>query len=92
MKRGQGTRLLIRNLYPGSEACIDCWLDESPDFRELCEDYRRCLVTLENLRQPNAIVLPGRILEYEELLSQLALEIEAALEASLPGRAEPLRD
>jgi hypothetical protein len=87
MKRGQGTRSLIRNLYPGSAARIDRWLDESLDFRELCEDYRRCFVALESLRQLEAAAHPDRIVEYEDLLTQLAREIEQSLEDSLHRRA-----
>jgi hypothetical protein len=86
MKPGQRTRSLIQYLHPGREALVDRGLSESSDFRELCEDYRRCFVALENLRQSGATAKSERILEYEELLAQLALEIEATLEASMQSQ------
>ena len=83
MKPGQGTASLIQSLCPGHEALVDRGLSEYPAFRELCEDYRRCFVALENLRQSGATDHPERILEYEELLAQLAREVEACLEGLL---------
>ena len=80
MKPGQATASLIQSLWPGREALVDRGLEEDPAFRELCEDYRRCLLTLENLRQPGATEHPERVLEYEELLVHLAREIERYLE------------
>ncbi len=83
MKPGQATESLIQSLYPGREALIDRGLSEYPAFRELCEDYRRCFVALENLRRTDATEHPERILEYEELLAQLAREVEGSLEGLL---------
>jgi hypothetical protein len=53
---------------------------EDPAFVELCEDYRRCFVALENLRRPGAIGSPERVREYEELLAELARELDGCLE------------
>jgi hypothetical protein len=87
MKPGQGIRSLIQSVYPGREELIDRGLSEYPAFRELCEDYRRCLITLENLRQPGATEHPERVREYEELLAQLARELEGSLEGLLQRQA-----
>ena len=87
MKPGQGTRSLIRGLYPGHEMLIDRRLDEDPAFLELSEDYRRCSDALEKLRRPGAAGNPERVREYEELLKALARELEACLEHPAQGRA-----
>ena len=80
MKPGQGARSLIQQLYPGHEKLIDRVLSNDPAFFELCEDYRRCSVALEKLRQPSATGCPERVREYEGLLAELGRELEACLE------------
>lgn len=86
MEPKQDSRSLIQSLSPGHEALVDSGLSDAPVFRELCEDYRRCFVALENLRQRSGTAHPERILEYEELLTQLAREVEESLEALLHGQ------
>ena len=76
----RGTKLIIESLYPGREALIERCLREYPAFRELCEDYQRCFVALENLRRPGATGYPERVREYEELLAELARELDSFLE------------
>lgn len=80
MKPGQGTRSLIRSLYPGRAALIDRCFSEYPAFIELCEDYHRCSVALESLRQPGGLGHRERVREYEELLAELARELDSCLE------------
>ena len=87
MKPGQGTRSLIRGLYPGLETLIERRLDEDPAFVELSEDYRRCSVALENLRRPGGAENPERVREYQELLAELARELEACLDCPAQGQA-----
>lgn len=87
MKPAQGTRSLIRDLYPGREALIDRGLDEDSAFLELCEDYRRCFIVLENLRQPATNRQSDRVREYEELLAELGRELDGWLDGLVQGQA-----
>lgn len=87
MKPAQGTSSLIRGLFPGYEELVDRGLSEHPAFLELCEDYRRCSDALENLRKPGDADRPERVREYEDLLDELALELEASL-AVMSGRRD----
>ena len=86
MKPAQGTRSLIRGLYPGRETLVDRGLSEDPAFIELCEDYRRCSDVLENLRRPDGAENVERVREYEELLVELGQELEGCLEALVQGQ------
>ena len=66
-------------MFPGREALIDLGLRDDPTFLELCEDYRRCSAALENLRAEGATRHPERVCEYEDLLAELARELESCL-------------
>ena len=87
MKPSQGTRSLIHSLYPGRETLIDLGFSEYPPFLELCEDYQRCVAALEDLRRPGSSGTPERVREYEELLIELAGELEGCLEDLSRGRS-----
>ena len=84
---GRDTKLIIDSLYPGREGLIERGLREYPVFRELCEDYRRCFVALENLRVAGATGHPERVREYEDLLAELARELDSCLEGLEQGQA-----
>ena len=79
--------MIIDSLYPDREALIERCLNEYPAFRELCEDYRRCFVALENLRVVDATGHPERVREYEDLLAELARELDSFLEGLEQGQA-----
>jgi hypothetical protein len=84
---GRDTKLLIQGLHLGREELIERSLREYPVFRELCEDYRRCFVALENLRVVDATGHLERVREYEELLAELARELDSFLEGLEQGQA-----
>lgn len=77
MKIGNDVKSLIGNAYPGCGEIIEHGFREYPAFRELCEDYRRCAVALEGWRKPGCVAHQERVHEYEELLADLAREIES---------------
>ena len=77
MKIGNDAKSLIGNAYPGCGEIIEHGFREYPAFRELCEDYRRCAVALEGWRKPDRVAYQERVHEYEELLADLAREIES---------------
>jgi hypothetical protein len=88
MKVGNDAKSLIGNAYPGYDEIIELGFREYPAFRDLCEDYRSCAVALDGWRRPGSAAYEERTNEYEELLADLAREIEGWL-ASL-SRADRL--
>ncbi len=86
MKLGNDARSFMRNAFPGRGQVIDRGIREYASFQELCVDYRRCAVALDEWRQADS-GNSERVREYEELLSELVREIEGWLDALEEGRA-----
>jgi hypothetical protein len=84
MKVSNDAKSLIGNTYPGYDEIIEQGFREYPAFRDLCEDYRSCAIALDGWRKPGSAAYEERAHEYEELLADLAGEIEGWL-ASLKG-------
>jgi hypothetical protein len=79
MKVSNDAKSLIGNTYPGYDEIIEHGFHEYPAFRDLCEDYRSCAIALEGWRKQGRAADEERAHEYEELLADLALEIEGWL-------------
>lgn len=84
MNCGNDARSQLRDAFPGRDELIEQGIREHPTFRELCVDYRRCAVALEEWRRDDK-AHPERVGEYEELLAELAREIEGWLEVLADG-------
>ena len=76
---------LIRTSFPGHDTVIERAFNDNRSFRDLCEDYRRCVVALHRWRQANAKAVAPRGEEYTELLVDLGREIQTWLEAMEVG-------
>ena len=76
MKVGNDAKSLIGKAYPGFGEIIEHGFREHPAFRDLCEDYCSCAAALEGWRKPGSTACEERVHEYEELLADLAREIE----------------
>jgi len=74
------TAVMIKGAFPGHVGAIDRGLRDHPSFRELCEDYRRCASALERWRKLDGEGPASRRHEYEELLAELASEVETWFE------------
>lgn len=79
MNCGNDARFRLREAFPGRGDAIERGIREHSTFRELCDDYRRCAVALDEWRRGDT-GHPERIREYEELLAELVREIEGWLE------------
>lgn len=78
--------MLIQRAFPGHGALIERGLREHPTFRELCDDYRRCAIALEDRKGRACAGNSDRVCEYEQLLAELADEVRGWLEALSQGR------
>jgi hypothetical protein len=76
METRQSARSLIRSAFPGRDLLIERVFHDHATFRELCEDYRRCVAALERWRRLNGAGPLSRTEEYSELLARLTEEIE----------------
>ncbi|MEJ2604806.1 MAG: hypothetical protein P8172_16260 [Gammaproteobacteria bacterium] len=81
MGQRETTRLLIQRAFPGHDEVIERGLREHPTFHELCDDYRRCARALEDRKRRHGSGNADRVCEYEQLLSELADEVQGWLEA-----------
>jgi hypothetical protein len=90
MTSRQQTPSLIAKEFPGRDQLIDHAYREDLSFRDLCRDYRKCAVALEDWRRSDDNAASLRAREYAELLLQLSGEIESWLEA-LESGSRPLR-
>lgn len=70
----------MQQAYPKYADLIDRGLRDDPAFRELCEDFRRCACALEEIRRRGDASRTERALEYEQLLGELAGDVESWLE------------
>jgi hypothetical protein len=75
------TLTLIRTSFPGRELLVERAFREHQSFRDLCEDYRKCVGALHRWKQLTEDAAPPRWQEYTELLVELGREIQTWLEA-----------
>lgn len=85
MSSGSKTLSLIRDSIPGRDQLIENAYRDSRPFRDLCEDYRKCVRALERWKQLEANGTGPRRQEYTELLAELRGEIQTWLEAMETG-------
>jgi len=71
----------ISSSFPGNERLIDRAYRDDPTFHELCDDYVGCAAALERWNRSNGDKSSPRSEEYSELLTELAGEVEAWLDA-----------
>lgn len=93
MARTENTTLFMQQAYPGYAGIVERGIRKDPAFRDLCEDFERCALALEAARQRNDDDREARINEYEQLLGELAQDVEAWLGAmsgsnDAPGEPE----
>jgi hypothetical protein len=81
MNSDADTLTLIRASFPDRDQLIEDAFRDSRSFRDLCEDYRRCVGALHHWKQLTADEAPPRWQEYTELLVELGREIQTWLEA-----------
>lgn len=81
MNRDQATVSLIQSVCPGRDRLIERVYRDSPPFRELCHDFRRCVTALDRWTTRPAAEANQRQEEYSELLTELRQEIESWLDA-----------
>lgn len=84
-------RSLVTAAFPGHDELIDRGLRDHRGFRDLCEDYRRCASAIERWKRANGAVHASRRREYEDLLAELAQEVEGWIEALESEAARPDR-
>jgi hypothetical protein len=75
------TLSLIQTSFPGRDQVIERAYHEHRSFRELCDDYRKCVVTIQRWKQLELDQPVQRSQEYAELLGELRSEIQTWLEA-----------
>lgn len=71
---------LIRTTFADQHALVERAYRQSRSFRDLCQDYRRCLVALQRWDQRRETGVATRRQEYSDLLAELAEEIRASLD------------
>lgn len=81
MSRELDTLKLIQGSFPGSDQLVEHAFHESRPFRDLCEDYRRCVAALHRWKKSTAAEGSHRRQEYTDLMMELGHEIETWLEA-----------
>ena len=89
MKPPRGTLSLIQAAFPGRERLIERAYSDNRPFRELCDDYHKCVGALERWKQLESDQPVQRSQEYTELLAELAAEIEIWLQAMGTGSYGP---
>jgi len=85
MSSGSKTLSLIRDSFPGRDQLIENAYRDNRPFRDLCDDYRKCVRALERWKQLEANGTGPRRQEYTELLAELRGEIQTWLEAMETG-------
>lgn len=81
----EDARSLVIDAFPGHDAVIDRALRDHPSFRELCEDYRRCASAFARWRRVGGDASTARRREYEQLLAELADELQFWIETLEEG-------
>lgn len=59
---------------------IEELIRENPDFKDICQDYGKCVEALSYWSKANKPESPERMAEYRELVSKLESEIVQHLE------------
>ena len=72
---------LIQTEFPGWDRLIENAYRNNRPFRELCNDYRRCVAARERWQRLESNQPVPRWQEYRELLGELRSEIQTWLEA-----------
>ena len=72
---------LVQTEFPGRDRLIESAYRNNRPFRELCNDYRRCVAAGERWRSLESNQPVPRWQEYRELLGELRSEIQTWLEA-----------
>ena len=85
MSHDSETLNLIQSSFPGQEGLIEHAFNGSRSFRELCEDYYRCVAALRRWECQSAAEAPQHHREYTELLAELGREVETWLEGESTG-------
>ena len=83
------TRSYITRVFPGRDSLIERAHRESSSFRDLCRDYRKCAAVLASWRESENGASSPRAREYDELLGELAQELEAWLDVLAGGSKTP---
>ena len=79
------TLSMIRAMFPDREQLVERAYRNNRPFRELCDDYRKCVAALEHWKQLEPNTSAPRCEEYTELLAELRGEIQIWLEAMETG-------
>jgi hypothetical protein len=75
------TLSLIQTSFPGRDQVIERAYREQRSFRELCDDYRKCVAARDRWQRLEGNQPFPRWQEYEKLLGELRSEIQTWLEA-----------
>ena len=81
MKAPRGTLSLIQATFPGRERLIERAYSDNRPFRELCDDYRKCVAARDRWQRLEGNQPVPRWQEYHELLGELRSEIQTWLQA-----------
>jgi hypothetical protein len=76
---------MIRAMFPDREELVERSYRDNRPFRELCDDYRKCVAALEHWKQLDTKTSAPRCDEYTDLLAELRGEIRIWLEAMESG-------
>ncbi|TBZ99618.1 MULTISPECIES: hypothetical protein [Rhizobium] len=77
----------VRRQFPARIKAIDDLSARSEDFREICRDFADAQSALQKWNVSTDPKRDERVVEYQELIAELAKEIEGALDASVPPTA-----
>lgn len=81
----QADIFLIISLFPNEKDLILKLMLEDAKFRDICEDYKICFLTLKRLDQSTSVEKTKHRQEYQILLKELEHEIKQYLfEANSP--------
>ncbi len=80
MSRNEDTCLFMQRAYPAYADIVECALRENSNFRDLCRDFQQCAIALEHCRTQEGSDNSERICEYEQLLAELAADVERSVE------------
>ena len=81
VKKPPETLNLIQTEFPGRDRLIENAYRDSRPFRELCDDYRKCVAARDRWHRLEGNQPVPRWQEYHELLGELRSEIQTWLEA-----------
>ena len=76
---------MIRAMFPDQEQLVARAYRNNRSFRELCDDYSKCVAALEHWKKLETKTSAPRCEEYNELLKELRGEIQIWLQAMETG-------